>query len=235
MRHLKRNSRGRSRTCDTSHNGSVLGLLCGPSGSRPESGPTQFRPLERKSRAPVEAALARQLVRAFIKHRRLVLQGHEDDLPVTEDSNCSLFDFKSFGLINRSIPNSLYDIFLSYKIESPPLGSERDLEFSLNATTEAPVHLSECAFELEESKYRYLLEKKGESLKRAGLSGLRMDEVSDRIRDKVNSNYIYNLSRSRDGGVLKFNIILELDPGIRSLCSLHYAPDAPKLRVITFY
>ena len=183
----------------------------------------------------LKAALARQLVRAFIKHRRLVLQGHEDDLPVTEDSNCSLFDFKSFGLINRSIPDSLYDIFLSYKIESPPLASEHDLAFSLNATTEAPVPLSECAFELEESKYRYLLEKKGESLKRAGLSGLRMDEVSDRIRDKVNSNYIYNLSRSRDGRVLKFNIILELDPGIRSLCSLHYAPDAPKLRVITFY
>ena len=52
VRPVKRRPRGLSRTCEASHNGPILDLLCASSGSRPESGPTKLRPPERKSCTP---------------------------------------------------------------------------------------------------------------------------------------------------------------------------------------
>lgn len=185
--------------------------------------------------SPLKARIARHLVRAFIKHREFILQAHEDDRPFSENINNSLFDFESFGMINRSVPSWLYGPFLSFKIESPPILGERDVEFALNAISDTPIKLSECRIQLEESKYQYLLAEKTDSLKRAGMSKLSMEEVVLRIRSKLESNYIYSLSRSNDGQVLKFNVILELSPGIKSLISLEYIPAPKDIRVITFY
>jgi hypothetical protein len=67
------------------------------------------------------------------------------------------------------------------------------------------------------------------------MSNLSAAEVALHIRSKLESNYIYNLARSNSGQVLKFNVILELSPGIRSLISLEYIPASKEIRVITFY
>ena len=191
--------------------------------------------LNLSSASALKAGLARQLVRAFIKHRGYVVQPHEDDRAVDEDTNLSLFDFDAFGLKNRSIPGLLYGLFLSFKIESPPMPGERDEEFALNAISDSPVELSECTVELTESKFQYLLEQKADSLKRAGLSDLTAVEIVSRIQSKLESNYIYDLARSNDGQVLKFNVILELSASVRSLVSLEYSPATHGMRVITFY
>lgn len=187
------------------------------------------------SASVLKAGLARQLVRAFVKHRRYVIQAHEDDLPAEENSNLSLYDFEKYGLKNRSIPSWLYGQFLSYKIESPPISGERDTEFALNALSDSPVPLSECNIELAESKFAHLLDKKGGSIKRAGLAGLSSAKVVGRIMSRLESNYVYNMSRSDDGRVLKFNVVLELTRSVRSLVALEYIPDQRRIRVITFY
>jgi len=183
----------------------------------------------------LKTILARSLVRVFIKHRRLVVQGVEDDRPTNDDTSLLSYEFYRFGLQNRNVPGWLYGIFLSYKIESPPLPGERDAEFALNALCDHPVSLSECRIELEERKLEYLREQKKGSLRRAGLEGLGRDEVVERIRGKLESNYVYNLSRSRDGRTLKVNVILEVADAIRSLVALEYCPGQREVRVITFY
>ncbi len=185
--------------------------------------------------SPLKGYLSTLLVRAFIKHRNLVILGHEDDRPDHENFNLSLFDFDGVGLAVRSVPLLLYELFLSYKIERLTLERERDTGFSLNAIGVSSRQLSDCEIVIDDAKLKYLRTEKSGSLKRAGLAGLAVDEVEDRIRHKIQSSYIYNLARSKNGETLKFNIIMELTDAVRSLCALEYRVNDHTLRLVTFY
>lgn len=80
-RRSKRKPRGRSRTSETSHNGSVLGLLCEPPRTCPESSPTQLRPPERKPAHPsLHFKKVGKLwpVRAGPHHRALAVEDRAD-------------------------------------------------------------------------------------------------------------------------------------------------------------
>jgi len=185
--------------------------------------------------SPVKTRLSVMLVHAFIKHEKLIIGGHEDDLDDSENVNLSLFDFDSFALSVRSVPLMLYGIFLSYKLERPVLKGERDTRFSLNAMTRNPVEFDDFEVVLEQQKLEYLKSEKAGSLERAGLSELEAGEIARQLRAKFARNYIYNLSRSTNGETLKFNIILEFSGGVRKVCALDYNAPRKVLKVITFY
>ncbi len=72
-------------------------------------------------------------------------------------------------------------------------------------------------------------------MKKAGLSDLSAEEVADQIRAKVESSYVYNLSRSTNGEIFKLNVVLEFNAGARTVCALEYVPLRKLLRVITLY
>jgi hypothetical protein len=184
---------------------------------------------------PLKAYLSTFLIRDFIKHRNVIIKGHEDDRDPEEDYNLSFFDFEKFGMTLRSLPSTLYEVFLSYKIERPPLPEELDRKFSLSAMSTTPVLLDDFQVVLEDAKFEYLRENKAGSLKRAGFEELTAEGVAAKSRSKVNANYIYSLARATRGQTLKFNVILEADTGARTECALEYRPVDKTLRVITFY
>lgn len=185
--------------------------------------------------SPVKTYLSTCLVRDFIKHRQVIIKGHEDDRDPAEDHNLSLFDFDQFGLTVRSLPSMYYGVLLSYKIERLHMPQDGDRRFSLNALTPAPKMIDNFDVQLDEAKWRYLQEKKGGSLKRAGLAGLDAAGIASRIREKVDDSYIYRLSRATDGDTLKFNVMIEPTPRARIECALEYLPGQRLLRVITLY
>jgi hypothetical protein len=185
--------------------------------------------------SPVKTYLSTCLIRDFIKHRKVIIKGHEDDRDAAEDHNLSFFDFDQFGLTVRSLPSTYYGVLLSYKIERQHMAEDGDRRFSLTALTPAPRMIEDFTVQLEEAKWQYLQEEKGGSLKRAGMSGLDATGIANRIREKVNDSYLYRLSRAQTGDTLKFNVMIEPIPRVRIECALEYLPSQGLLRVITLY
>lgn len=201
-----------------------------------KNNPAYLGYLDLRFSSPIIVFLSTLLVRAFIKHKNIIIQGHEDDRSPYDDENLLSYNFKKFNYITRSAPIWMYGMFLSYKIERPICDeNDHDTRFSLNAVSTDPIDLGECDIELDERKLEYLKANKTNSLKRADLHSLSAKQVASQIREKIKSNYIYNLARSENGETIKFNIILENKNVARNECALEYIPSNKLLRVITFY
>ena len=185
--------------------------------------------------SPVKTYLSTCLIRDFIKHRRVIIKGHEDDRDPAEDYDLSRFDFDQFELTVRSLPFMYYGVLLSYKIEREHIPQDGDRRFSLNALTPAPKMIDDFEVQLDEAKWKYLQQKKGGSLKRAGMAGLGAGDIAKRIREKVDDSYIYRLARATNGNTLKFNVMIETTPCVRIECALEYLRQQGLLRVITLY
>ncbi|MGY5780292.1 hypothetical protein [Rhizobium sp. LEGMi135b] len=184
--------------------------------------------------------LSTMLANAFLKYRMVILQGHEDDRPNTEDVNMCGYPFAEYGYTCRSIQAYLHGIMLSYKIERPVYpGFEVDTEFALNAISPTPQPLEEFSIEVEEAKLGYLKSAKSGSLARAGLEKVTGAELAALIRSKISASYIYNMSYDDAHNVSKFNVIIELPreggATTRLLAAMEYKPDSQSLRLITLY
>lgn len=184
----------------------------------------------------VKFYISTMLVRAFIKHRKFVIQGHEDDRSNSENISMLPYGFEKAGYSLRSLQSLLYGVFLSFKIERPIfLPDDTDTKFSLLAMGASPAELDEFEVVLDDRKLQYLKENHPEGLERSGFEGLSAADIAEQIRGKVKANYIYNLARSEDGSTMKFNILLE-NPGVaRFLCALEHRPQDRQLRVITLF
>jgi hypothetical protein len=177
------------------------------------------------------------LVRYLIKSCNTLIGGHLDDLDENEDFNIvGGLDLAKCGYVIRTVPYWMYGLFLSYKIEAPVLDCDtEDVTFSLNAVSTELADLAKFDIEVKEAKANYLRNAKAGSLKRANMEAFTAQEIATQIKSKIRSNYIYNLSRSKNGEVIKFNIMLEYGRKVKHACSLEYIPADLKLRIITFY
>jgi hypothetical protein len=184
----------------------------------------------------VKFYISTMLVRAFIKHRKFVIQGHEDDRSNSENISMLPYEFEKAGYSLRSLQGLLYGVFLSFKIERPIfLHDDMDTKFSMLAMGASPAELDEFDVVLDDRKLHYLKENHPEGIERSGFVGLSAADIAKQIRVKVKANYIYNLARSKDGSTMKFNILLE-NPGVaRFLCALELRPQERQLRVITLF
>lgn len=184
----------------------------------------------------VKFYISTMLVRAFIKHRKFVIQGHEDDRSNCENISMLPYGFENAGYSLRSLKSWLYGVFLSFKIERPIfLPDDTDTKFSLLAMGVSSTELDELEVVLDERKLQYLKENHPEGIERSGFEGMSAADITEQIRIKIKSNYIYNLARSVDGSTMKFNILLE-NPGVaRFLCALELRPQDRQLRVITLF
>lgn len=184
----------------------------------------------------VKFYISTMLVRAFMKHRMFVIQGHEDDRSNSENISMLPYGFEKAGYSLRSLQSWLYGVFLSFKMERPIfLPDDTDTKFSLLAMGASPAELDEYEVVLDERKLQYLKKNHPEGLERSGFERLSAAEIAEKVRCKVKANYIYNLARSEDGSTMKFNILLE-NPGVaRFLCALEHCPQDRQLRVITLF
>lgn len=184
----------------------------------------------------LKAFLAHTLSKVYVQHKSTIIQAHEDDVPPEENDNLCGYDFKKHGYRERSVPQRLYNWFLSYKIECPVLpNQDSDIRFSLNAMTPTPVPLGDLEVVLESAKHQYLLREKEGSMHRSGMLSLTTQEIAAQINAKLNSNYIYNLAWTDQDSTLKFNIMLEV-PGIaKFMIALEYVPQSKQLRVLTMF
>lgn len=185
-------------------------------------------------------ALSGRLANAFLKHKTIIIQGHEDDRSNDEDINMNGYPYEDYGYTCRSLQSLYKGVLLSYKIERPVIpGFETDTEFSLNAVTESPSALDGFEVEVEEAKIEYLKSAKSGSIEKARLSDFTSEELAKLIGSKIEGSYLYNLSFEAEHNTTKFNVIVELpfensDP-VRLLAALEYKPDEKKLRLITLY
>ena len=185
--------------------------------------------------SPLKGYISTMLVRAFIKHKRIILQGHEDDRPNTQNISMLPYGFQNAGYSLRSLQGLLYGVFLSYKIERPvfQLG-DTDTKFSLIAMGASHAELDKYEVLLDERRLQFLRGKHLHGLERAGYAELSAVEIAEQIRSKVKANYIYYLTRFEDG-TMKFNIALE-NPGVaRFRCALKHLPETKQLEVITLF
>lgn len=194
--------------------------------------------------SPLKAYLSSILVNCCLKHRKYIIMGHEDDRDNEEDVNISGYPYEKSGFTCRSLQSSLFDLFLSYKIERSTFrGFETDTEFSLNAISTDPMPLSGLAIQVEPEKFQYLLNRKIGTLKRVGLAKNAPADLATLIREKIDSNYIYNLRHDDLHGTTKFDILLEVLPSdvssesspVRTMVALEYIPAKKSLRLITLH
>lgn len=110
---------------------------------------------------------------------------------------CSATTFEDAGLICRSVGNSYYGVFLSYKIERPVLqGDEADTHFSANVISDTPADPASYDLEIDDAEFDYLKDTKTGTLRRRGILGSPRATLEELVHAKRRSNYIYSLSYS---------------------------------------
>jgi hypothetical protein len=181
------------------------------------------------------------LCNSFLKAGKRIIQGHEDDRDNAEDINMSGYPFEKYGYTCMSLQSMYSGLFLSYKIERAVYpGFESDTHFSLNAVSSTVVPLEHCEVEVDNSKLQYLIEKKHGSMKKAGMLSLTKDELQMKIRERLASNYIFNMAYVEAHQTIKFNTVLNFaaeDTGrlIKLTTAFEYKPSEKRLRLITMF
>lgn len=113
--------------------------------------------------------LSTMLCHIFIQHKDIILQSHEDDRDNSENINITGYNFEKYNLKCKSIQDSIYGLFLTYKIERPVFkGFEEDTYFSLNSVDPSPLDISNCCVLVEDEKLIYLKTQKGKIFENAG-------------------------------------------------------------------
>ncbi len=185
--------------------------------------------------------LSFNLCNSFLKAKKTIIQGHEDDRDNGEDVNMVGYPFEEHGYTCKSLQSMYNDLFLHYKIERGVYpGFESDMTFSLNAVSSSIVPLDECEVLVEEAKLKYLQEQKEGSMKKSGLLPLTREEVQVKIRQRLASNYIFNMVYVPEHETMKFNTILNFNPEgiewpVKLMVALEYEPSIKRVRLITMF
>lgn len=189
----------------------------------------------------IKTYLSTILLKSFVKHQQIILMGHEDDRDNSKDINILGYPFEENDYICRSLQSTIFDLFLSYKIERSVFpGFESDTLFSINAVSASVIPIRDCEIQIEDKKFQYLVENKTGKLKKAGLLSVRREDLEKLIRERIESNYIYNLSYLKEHDTIKFNTVIEVFTSdvqeiVKLTVALDYKPLEKRLRVITMF
>jgi hypothetical protein len=187
--------------------------------------------------SPIKTLLSSILVRLFVKSKMNILLSSEGN----EDANQTMYPLEEFGYKCLGIDDLIYGLFLSYKIEREVFpGFETDGTFSINAISQNVFDIRDFTLLIEEPKLKYLKENKLDNFERANFHRLTRNELEEIIRNKLNENYIYNLSYSAQFNTAKFNILLEVprsdkERPMKMLAALEYIENKKQLRLITLF
>lgn len=191
--------------------------------------------------SPMKDWLSTTLVDCYLKHKEVMLNGHEDDASEDENYNMRGWPLEETGYDCRSIADMYFHLFLGYKIERRVVpGAEGDTNFALTAISGRPLPLGDLPVEVAKAKGEYLRRHHGDSLARAGLDEMGDDELAAMIKAKINDSYIYNLRYLKEYDTSLFNTMLEVRESesgeiTRLLAALEYQPEIPLLKLVTLY
>ena len=176
----------------------------------------------------------------FLKNKKSIITTHEEDVDNKLNFNNLGFPFEENGYNCKSLQSIYYYLFLAYKIERKVIPKlENDTIFSLNSITTSVFDIAEFNIILEEKKLtEYLLVEKLQNLERAGLQEMTTSELEKLIKEKIQDNYIYDLSFLHEHNTIKFNIMLEIEHYksfelIKIRVGLKYSPIEKTLTVLT--
>lgn len=176
------------------------------------------------------------LVNCFLKCKENIFMAAESGN--NDDCNVLGYPFEEYGYKCKCFPDYLYHMFLSYKIERPPLDGETDTLFGLNAISPSIIPLDDITVKLKPDRLNYLLKEKNGSLKKANLLNLSHDVLAERIKEKIKTNYIYNLEQNHTYNTLKFAILIDFDPQKSSskiLIPFIYRPSKKEIEILSIY
>jgi hypothetical protein len=176
-----------------------------------------------------------------IRHKGVVILGHEDDRDNRENHNLHLRDYTDLGLEIRSLQSMYFSTFLSYKPERMLLDqSDDDLEMALRAMSPEVAPLQEMKVVVDDDKFeKYLKVKKLGKLQRAGLADVSRLDLEKAIQSQLRSNYLYNIDWRNESAYQGsfFNIMLEFlrQDGYpeRVTAALEYQVKRRELRLVT--
>lgn len=178
------------------------------------------------------------LSRLFLKHKTVIITPYES---TTDNMTIYSYPFEENGYKCKTIQEIYYNLFLGYKIEREIFsGFESDASFSINALTMEVSDIFDFNLFIEEKKLGYLLKEKADSIIRAGITNLTLPEIEQLIKDKMRSNYIYNLSFLPETKTIKFNILIETkrvdsNKPMKLTVALEYMAEKKTLRLITMF
>lgn len=202
------------------------------------SGYLGYIPTTFQSRAKIYASTT--MAGFLLKKGQTFIMAHEDGRPNSENINITFYNLEQHGYKVASLQSYYFSIFLSYKIERPVFNIDTtDIEIALNSISNDVQSFEEFDVVLDEAKHGYLINNKLGKLKKAGFDEADRTQIENLIKAKVCNSYIYNLAYLEKYGVMKFNILLELERTgghpTRMTASLEYMPNQKLLRVITLY
>lgn len=198
-----------------------------------------FVPATFGSRAKIY--LSTCLTNVFLKHGHIIIVGHEDDRDDADDVNMPGYAFEDFGYTIRSVAGTQFGVFLSYKIERPVLmGFESDSQMAINAISPDVFSLQHFEVQIDPRRYQYLTTEKLGKLTKAGIAELDRDRLSSLIKAKLAASYIYNMDYLEEHGVMKFNVMIEVerpDGGYptRLIAAMKYLPEQKILELLTLH
>ncbi|WP_129127022.1 hypothetical protein [Geomonas oryzae] len=149
------------------------------------------------------------------------------------------FDCDQYPVDIFGVEDIYFGSFLSYKIQRRYVDSDNEDQFwGLNAVTTTPTILAGYDIEIEDNKYDYLMQKKGGSLSITGLNAMTKNELIKVLKSQINTNYIFNISFSKEFDCLKFATLVEIYCGkIRRkyLAAFQVKKEKKTLRLISMY
>lgn len=120
--------------------------------------------------------------------------------------DCDQYPVEIFG-----VEDIYFGSFLSYKIQRRYVDADNeDQLLGLNAVTTTPTILAGYDIEIEDKKYYYIMNEKGDSLSITGLNTMTKNELIDTLKNQINTNYIFNVKFSKEFDCLKFATLIEI-------------------------
>lgn len=190
---------------------------------------------------PVKDWLSTILLAIYVKTKDKFISGHEDDAPKGANWNGPNWPLEDLNYQIFSVPASLFDVFMSYKIERRVIkGFESDSTLALNAISGNSSLISGMKVQVEEAKLEYLRSAKAGSLELAGLAQLTSEELGTVLTAKLKNNYLYNLRYLEEHDTSLFNLILDFtDPHtsrpLKLVGAMEYLAERNELRLVTLY
>ena len=178
------------------------------------------------------------LTNGFIQYHDLILQPsseHDDSFNV-EDKNELGYDFAANGFKVRCIYTDLFGLFLTYKIERLYFNilDTSDQAMAINSITPVFQRLNTSHIIVTPEKLEYLKQNKGDTMKRIGLSDITPEYLAQKIKENINSNYLFCMEFNDVYQIAKFNIILEIN-SYKIQLGLKYDYANNTLSLITMY
>lgn len=172
------------------------------------------------------------LCNSFIKIDKCILKQHPDD--VDNDVN-ELSGLEKFGYTTKSIQDVYYLLFLSYKIECTQNNS--DNHFSICALTPNITDPKKMFIKISDGKFNYLKNEKTGIMKRLNFLNISVNELEEKIKNRIENNYFFNLRICSKDNSYIFNIILEFNTNkkYKVLASFKYDYFKNELFLITLY